>query len=258
MVAPASEPSSLGFGVHDHRRPIAALGSRNVHTTEKLRHASFEIRLAGKPAELSRIWPGFAETDRLGIVVREPCGAIGASVLTLATVTAFYDLQRRRADDFFVYPDYFCIHVGARHGDHNMLDIWPRHKEPVVPAVAEEVLRAVNDRGVTRLLVPDGAPRELAYEPQTVASAGNRIATTLAYSATGRTREADVEIDGNETTERYADAVLDESSMVPSSVRERIRSARSRELIESGRPLETYRRITLEEGLALIAGGCSR
>jgi hypothetical protein len=50
--------------------------------------------------------------DRLGIVVHQPGGALGASVLALATITAFYDLQRARGNDFFIYPDYFVFHVG--------------------------------------------------------------------------------------------------------------------------------------------------
>lgn len=100
------------------------------------------------------LFPGFDARDRLGVVVHHPGGALGASVLVLATITAFYDLQRSRGDDCFVYPDYFVFHVGQQHGNHSMLDIWPDHKEVVVAGEPEAVLRAIDDRAITRLLVP--------------------------------------------------------------------------------------------------------
>ncbi len=40
-----------------------------------------------------------------------------------------------------------------------MFDVWPDHKEVTVPDHAEELLQAINDRGITRLLVEDGAAR---------------------------------------------------------------------------------------------------
>src|SRR3954447_2900445 len=132
--------------------------------------------------------PGFEDRDRLGVVVRRPCGVVGASALLMAAVTAFYDIQRTRAEDFFIYPDYFVFHVGRRLGSHNRLDIWPPHKEVVVADEPEEVLRAINDRGITRLVVEDGAPGEGSFGRETVASAQARIVTAVAYASNGRTR----------------------------------------------------------------------
>jgi len=122
-----------------------------MHTAEELSSPAFAVRVGGRAATLEDLFPGFVEHDRLGVVVRQPCGAVGASTLILAAVTAFYDAQRAKGDGFFIYPDYFLFHVGTRLGDHGMLDVWPAHKEVVVPDEPEALLRAINDRGITRL-----------------------------------------------------------------------------------------------------------
>jgi hypothetical protein len=223
-----------------------------MHSSRELRSSAFHITLDGAPATVLDVLPGFAAADRVGIVVRRPCGVVGASALLLAAVTAFYDVQRERGEDFFVYPDYFVFHVGRRLGSHNRLEIWPPHKEVVVADEPEEVLRAVNDRGITRLVVEDGAPGEGAFARETLASARGRIVTALAYSANGRTRDADVAIAANDVTESYVAGVLEQSRDVAAAERDRIAAARAH-LMEDDRPVETYRRVELEEALGLLA-----
>jgi hypothetical protein len=205
--------------------------------------------------------------------MRHPFGAVGASTLITATITAFYDFQRARGPDFFVYPDYFLFHVGRRLGDHGRLDIWPVHKEVVVADDPDRVLEAVNDRAITRLAVEDERRPAAVPDAAAAASARGRIATCLAYSASGRVTAGDVRITGNRVTEGYVEGVLDperrlrelrEGAANPSvveaaaaraeevepEVRARIRAGRAA-LQESGVPVETYRRINLEEALAL-------
>lgn len=198
------------------------------------------------------VLPSFSALDRMGFVVRRPCGLVGASALVMAAVTAFYDLQRASRPDFFIYPDYFVFHVGRKLGAHNRLEIWPPHKEVVVADEPEEVLRAINDRGVTRLVVEDGAPGEGAFARETLASARARISTAVVYSPNGRTREADVSIASNDVTETYVSGVLEQSRDVPAGERDRVAAARAR-LREDGRPVETYRRVDLDEALGLLA-----
>jgi hypothetical protein len=214
-----------------------------MHTSHELRSSSFEIRLDGGPVRLEDLFEGFHEHDRLGVVMSRPCGAVGASALITATITAFYDIQRSRGPDFFIYPDYFLFHVGGPLGDHGMLDVWPRHKEVVVPDEPELILEAINDRAVTRLVVEDGEPSEPVFEREALASARARILTCLAYSPTGRVEDADVRIAANEVTEGYVEDVL---ANEPALLGER------RELMEDGVPVETYRRIGLDEALALL------
>ena len=223
-----------------------------MHTTENLRSSSFAVAIDGSPATLRDLLPGFGEHDRLGLVVRRPGGGVGASVLLLAAITAFYDVQRARSADFFIYPDYFVFHVGAPLGDHRRLDVWPDHKEVVVPDDPEALLRAVNDRGVTRLLVEDGMAGAPDLAAETIASARSRIRTALAYAPGGRVRDGDVALAGNADTEAYVGGVLEQSEAVPAERRRAIAAARA-DLHADGVPTETYRRIGLDEALGLLA-----
>jgi hypothetical protein len=235
----------------------------------------FEIGLAGRSASIERLFPGFGEHDRLGLVMRQPCGAVGASALIAATITAFYDIQRSRGSDFFIYPDYYLFHVGGPLGDHARLDIWPRRKEVLVEDDPERILEAINDRAITRLVVEEGPARERELDAEPVASARARIVSSLAYSASGRVADADVRIESNPVAEGYVEAILDPEARierlraeggaavaraetiavrageVASDVRRQIRLARE-DLLEDGVPVETYRRIELDEALVLL------
>jgi hypothetical protein len=122
-------------------------------------------------------------------------------------------------------------------------------------------------------------------DDEVVASARGRIRTCLAYSPAGRVEDADVEIAGNPVTEGYVEAILDpesrlerlraEADAAPASapradaLRARIPSIESRigeverdvrarilrergTLLREGVPVETYRRISLDEALGLL------
>ena len=244
-----------------------------MHSSRELSSSSFEIEVGGVAAPLGELFEGFGEQDRLGVVLTRPCGAVGASALITATITAFYDIQRARGPEFFVYPDYYLFHVGGPLGDHGRLDVWPRHKEVVVPSGADRVLEVVNDRAITRLVVEDGAAGEPPSDPGALASARARIETCLAYSPSGRVEDGDVRIAGNPVTEGYVEAILDPEARiarlraegheeradaiaarageVDRDSRQRILAGR-RELAEDGIPVETYRRIGLDEALGRL------
>ena len=244
-----------------------------MHSSRELTSSSFEIEVGGVTTTLEELFEGFGEQDRLGLVMTRPCGAVGASALIAATITAFYDIQRARGPDFFVYPDYYLFHVGRPLGDHGRLDIWPPHKEVVVPAGADRVLEVVNDRAVTRLVVEDGNAGEPPSDSGAVASARARIETCLAYSPSGRVDDADVRIASNPVTEGYVEAILDPEARiarlrgegsqeradaiaarareVDGASRQRVLAGR-RDLLEDGVPVETYRRIDLDEALGRL------
>jgi hypothetical protein len=185
-----------------------------MHSSRELRSSSFEVRVDGRPARLEDVFEGFAEQDRLGVVMSHPCGAVGASALITATITAFYDFHRARGPDFFVYPDYYLFHVDRPLGDHARLDVWPRRKEVVVGEERQAILEAIDDRAITRLVVEDGQPAEAELDDEAVASAGGRIRTCLAYSPAGRVRDADVDIASNPVTEGYVEAILDPETRI--------------------------------------------
>jgi hypothetical protein len=223
-----------------------------MHSSRELHSSAFDVRVEGEAATLADVLPGFEAADRVGAVARRPCAAVGCSALLMAAITAFYDIQRARSEDFFIYPDYFVFHVARRLGRHNRLDVWPPHKEVVVADEPEELLRAINDRAITRLLVEDGAPGERdGFARETLASAHARIRTSLAYSATGRVGAADVAIASNDIVETYVEGVLEQSDDVEPADREWMAAGRGG-LVEDGRPVETYRRIELDEALGLL------
>jgi hypothetical protein len=244
-----------------------------VHSARELRSSAFEITVAGREARLTDLFEGFGEHDRLGVIVGRPGGALGASALITATITAFYDLQRARGPDFFIYPDYYVFHLGRPFGDHSRLDIWPAHKEVVVPAEPLDVLRAVNDRAITRLVVEEGQPRDAELGPEELASARARIGSCLAYSPSGRVTGADVRVAANAVVEGYVDTTLDpehraaelrargadaradeiaaHGDEIPAEQRSRIKREREG-LVEDGVPVESYRRIELDEALARL------
>src|SRR5918998_1493888 len=290
-----------------------------MHSSRELRISSFEVRVDGRAARIEDLFEGFGEQDRLGVVMSRPCGAVGASALIAATITAFYDLHRARGEDFFVYPDYYLFHVGRPLGDHARLDVWPRRKEVVVREEPQAILEAIDDRAISRLVVEDGEPAGGGLDDEVVASARGRIRTCLAYSPAGRVEAADVEIAGNDVTEGYVEAILapetrierlraelaeaeaaeasasaprvgaeaaeasasaprvgvaaDAASQGPAradALRARIASIESRigevdrdsrmrilrerrELLRDGVPVETYRRISLDEALGRLA-----
>ena len=244
-----------------------------MHTSKELRRDTFAIEIDGERASIDDVLIGFGGHDRLGLVVRDPCGAVGASNLLLAAVTAFYDRQRARGEEFFIYPDYFLFHVDRPLGDHSMLDVFPSHKEVVVPDDPEAILEAVNDRGITWLLVPEGESGEAQLRRETRASAHSRIVGAFAYSPTGRVAHDDVRIAGNDITEAYVRAVLDPEGLIATigdpadpyadavahraaevapGVRAQLLASRQR-LRGNGRPVESYRRLTLDEALASLA-----
>ena len=243
-----------------------------MHSARELTSSAFAIHVDGRRTGIPELFEGFGEQDRLGVVMSEPCGAVGASALISATVTAFYDIQRSRGPDFFVYPDYFLFHVGRPLGDHARLDVWPRRKEVVVAHDPQEILEAIDDRAITRLVVEDGPPGEPDLDEEVLASARGRIVSCLAYSAAGRVDGADVRIESNPVTEGYVEAILDPETRlsrlraeggsdalvaaiqrrageVSPDVRSRIAAERVG-LVESGRVVESYRRLEREEARA--------
>jgi hypothetical protein len=216
--------------------------------------------VAGQPASIDTLFPGFTLHDRLGIVIVSDWAGAGASTVVLAAVTAFYDRLRAEQDEFFAYPDYFSFHVGGLRGSLHMLDVFPDHKEVVVDPEPEQILRAINDRGVTRLLVEaapggelpmeaaqgDEPPVEAAQgdeprlESYTRASAERRILSALAYSPVGRVRDPDVLVTGTAKTESYVAAMLG-----PATEPLTARAA----LLQGDRPVESFRRITVDQAL---------
>jgi hypothetical protein len=177
-----------------------------MHTARQLRASDFRIEIDGAPANLASLFPDWHPHDRFGVVVHEPYGALGASYLIQASIVAFYDVRpERRAgrgpgidepNDVAIYPEIYVFHVGGRHGDHSMFDFWPARKEVFVATDPRVVLDAINDRAITRLVVPDGPSMSVEHEYKEPAAARDRIQSVFVYSATGQVRAPNIAISG--------------------------------------------------------------
>jgi hypothetical protein len=94
-------------------------------------------------------------------------------------------------------------------GDHSSYDFWPARKEVLVEDDPRLVLAAINDRGITRLAVPEVERVFVDHEYKEPSAARDRIATAFVYSPTGRVVNPEWEIEGLwKTTIGASDAVL--------------------------------------------------
>ena len=260
-----------------------------MHTARQLDRRQFAVSYDGAPATREDLLPGWGPLDRLGVVVKEPFGAVGAGHLVQLAITAFYDCvpDRRNSrvdglDPTAVYPEIYLLHVGGPHGDHSAFDFWPSRKEVLLPPDPRAVLDAINDRGITRLAVPEGPRSAVAHDYQEPAAARERIRDAFVYAAAGRVERPQWAISGLDPVteanarmildpdlrlaaaagyEPYADAGLQERSWPARTV------ARSDEAVdgivlarqrrdslrgEDGLVTETYRSIPVDEALEML------
>lgn len=243
-----------------------------MHTTTMIRSTDFDYSVDGRPASLEHIFPAFNRHDRVGVVVRQPGGGIGASALIMAAMAEFYDFHREQLGNkpgqLRIYPEFYVFHVGERQMDHYWMDIWPPHKEVDVADEPEQILEAVNDRGITRLLVQDMTPSETVslyagvpeekldpsmatFLRETVISAESRIMTAIAYSPSGRTKQADIVISSCSAAESLVLASINSSQGLTDSMRVQLQFSRQT-LLTEGRVIETYRRISLLNAIGML------
>ena len=170
-----------------------------MHTATQLKGSMFDVKIGGAPATRETLLPDWQPHDRLGVVVTQPLGGIGASLLLQLAITAFYDIRPSRRDENRIhYPDFYLFHVGGPHGSHMPYDFWPPRKEAFLEDDPRVVLDAINDKGITRLAVVDGRREPAEFSWKERESALDRIATAVAYSATGAVADPDVEITGTD------------------------------------------------------------
>lgn len=226
-----------------------------MHTTKVLNSLDFTIKINGQKGVLEDVFPDFNKNDRLGIVVRRPGGGIGASGLLMAAITRFYDFYRpllgNEPDKLRIYPDFFIFHVGKRHLNYYLLDIWPTHKEVILEDDPELILEAINDRGITRLLVEDTMPSNKFLLRETISSAESRIVSALAYSPCGRVAHGDVSIISCSDVEGYVYSTLKISEELTEDIRKQLEMER-KALVSDGRVTETCRRIKPSDAILML------
>ena len=166
-----------------------------MHTTKELDRSSFEYRVDGDVVPRETVLPSLTADDRVGVVMGTGTAGLGAGTVILSCVTAFYEhLSETRNEDFFEYPDYYTFQTTADPADYRMFDIYPDHKNVSVEPAAEQLLRAINDRAVTTLLVPDVPPTPPDVDRVTLQSAHRRIDHCYVYAPDGRPNSVDFTI----------------------------------------------------------------
>lgn len=225
-----------------------------MHSSTALALDAFEIEVGGTSGGLGDVWPAFEERDRFGMVLRDPLDALGASALMALTVTAFYDaLRARRGDDYHRYADFYLFGSGCPIADYGELDYWPHHKYVECEPIAESLARAINDRGITRLAVPDGPGANGPIERQTRTSFEDRVTSAILYDPRGRVAEADLAIRADRVVESYVEVVLFANPSLIDEAREAdLKAWRETLFVAPKTAREEYRRIGVGEALARL------
>ena len=216
-----------------------------MHTIDELAWTDFEYRSNGSVVSRDAVMPDLTLEDRVGVVMGTGTEGLGAGNFILSCVTTFYDHLGETSDDFFEYPDFYTFQTTVAPADYRSLDIYPDHKNVSVEPTDETLLRAINDRAVTILLVPDEEPTPPAIEDITRRSAERRIERCYTYGADGQPRGAEFSIrlprqptaEWYETTARSVETIPD--TYVPPSV-----DSIENELIQG------FREIPLDEALS--------
>ena len=179
-----------------------------MHTATSLKESLFTIEIDGQEAGFDALLPDWHPHDRIGFVIHEGYGWVGASQLLQAAITAFYDVSPTRRNGFKQCPEIYAFPVGRPHGDTSVFDVYPARKEVLVENDPESVLGAINDRAITRLLVPDGTAGSTDIDWAEMGHARERIVSAFAYSPTGAVRDPDITITGTVATEWNATMTL--------------------------------------------------
>jgi hypothetical protein len=174
-----------------------------MHMAHLLTSEMFEVELDGHPASPQAVFPDWNSSDRFGIVIDEPLGGLGATQLIQMATTMFYDVKPSRRSERKVYPEIYALHYGQGFGAHAPFDFWPARREVMLEKDHRVLLDAINDRGITRLAIPDRPRRDIEHRPKEEDAALDRIVSAILYSATGRVHAPDFSIRGNDRRTEY-------------------------------------------------------
>jgi hypothetical protein len=174
-----------------------------MHVVGLLKSDMFDVRIEDRAASIAEALPDWNAHDRFGLVIDEALGGIGATHLLQIAITSFYDVKPSRRTELTVYPEIYAFHIGKGRGAHAPYDFWPARREVILSMDHREVLDAINDRGITRLAVPERAPRIVTHRPKEEDAALDRIASAFVYHPSGRVSDPDLFISGNDRRTEY-------------------------------------------------------
>lgn len=174
-----------------------------MHMIHLVTSEMFQVRQRGLACSLNEVFPDWLQSDRFGIVIDEPFGGLGATQLIQVATTMFYDSKPSRRSERKIYPEIYAFHYGRGFGAHAPFDFWPARRETIVDRDHRVLLDAINDRGITRLAIPDRQSRDIEHRPKEEDAALDRIVTAIVYSPTGRVDAADFSIRGADKRTEY-------------------------------------------------------
>jgi hypothetical protein len=94
-----------------------------MHVADQILAEAFEVQIGGELAGPEAVFPDWSRLDRFGIVVTEPLGGLGASLLLQLAIAQFYSVRPYRRASLAVYPEIYLFHAGGPHGDFSYF--WP-------------------------------------------------------------------------------------------------------------------------------------
>ncbi len=173
-----------------------------MHVATLLAAEMFDISVDGRPGTIADALPDWSLHDRLGVVIDEPLGGVGASHLIQIASVAYYDARTERRKR--VYPEIYAFHVGRGQGSHSAYDFWPARREVIVTGDHRDLLDAINDRAITRLALPKRTPRTVEHRRKEKEAAEDRLVQAFLYAPDGRMADGDLTIASNDTRAEYS------------------------------------------------------
>jgi hypothetical protein len=166
-----------------------------MHTQTQFSASSFDVQFENGGGGLDRLFPNWEPLDRFGIIIDRPLGGVGASHLIQLSMVLYYSTppERRTMD---IYPEIYAFHAGRDFGSFLNFDFWPPRREVMVADEPEHLLAALNDRGITRLAIPEGFAVTTAARLKELVSFGDLLKSAYEYSPTGRVSNGDVTVTG--------------------------------------------------------------
>lgn len=225
-----------------------------MHTLGDVESDDFQIAFEGRSISLEELFPDFDHEDRIGIVTRTGGGVLGVSVLLMGAIASFYDNYRgqnlgNHDGRLRIYPEHFIFHIKETLGTYGQLDIWPPHREVITEDDTEQILESINDRGITRLLIEDGADSEATLLKETLNSAERRIKSVLLYSPDGNTEDGDISVTNSGAISKFVLKAYEDSQDLLSG---RI-NFDSGKLKEASEITQVYKQIDLKTGIRALS-----
>ena len=173
-----------------------------MHVATLLDAGMFDITVDGRPGTIADALPDWSLHDRLGVVIDEPLGGVGASHLIQIASVAYYDSRPERRKT--VYPEIYAFHVGRGQASHSAYDFWPARREVIVTGDHRDLLDAINDRAITRLVLPNRMPRAVEHRRKEKEAAADRLVGAFLYAPDGQMPDGDLVIAGNDPRTEYS------------------------------------------------------